>query len=43
MPAATPVTTPVVAFTVAILVKLLDQLPPLIVDAKGVVPLTQML
>jgi len=43
VPAATPVTTPVEAFTVATPTALLDQLPPLTVDAKAVVPVTQML
>ena len=43
VPAATPVTTPVEAFTVATPVALLDQLPPLTVDANVVVPFTQML
>jgi hypothetical protein len=43
VPAATPFTRPVVAFTVATPVALLDQLPPLTVDAKAVVPVTQML
>ena len=43
VPAAIPVTRPVVAFTVATPVALLDQLPPLTVDANVVVPFTQML
>jgi len=43
VPAATPVTTPVVVFTVATLASLLDQLPPLAVEANVVVPFTQML
>jgi len=43
LPAATPVTTPVVAFTVATPTALLDQLPPLIVDLKVVVSFEQML
>ena len=43
VPAATPVTTPVEAFTVATPAALLDQLPPLTVEANVVVPLTQML
>ena len=43
VPAATPVTTPEVAFTLAMLVSLLDQLPPLTVEANVVVPATQML
>jgi len=43
VPAAIPVTRPVVAFTVATPVALLVQLPPLTVDAKAVVPVTQML
>jgi len=43
VPAAIPVTTPVEAFTVATPTALLDQVPPLTVDAKAVVPATQML
>ena len=43
VPAAIPVTRPVMAFTVATPVALLDQIPPLTVDAKAVVPVTQML
>ena len=43
VPAAIPVTRPVVASTVATPTALLDQLPPLTVDAKVVVPVTQML
>ena len=43
VPAATPVTTPVEAFTVATPVALLDQLPPLTVDTNVVVLATQML
>ena len=42
VPAATPITTPEVALTVAMLVELLDQEPPLTVDVKDDVPLTQM-
>ena len=38
VPAATPVTTPVEAFTVATPAVLLDQLPPLTVEANVVVP-----
>jgi hypothetical protein len=41
VPAATPVITPVEAFTVATPTALLDQLPPVTVDAKVVVPATQ--
>ena len=41
MPAATPFTTPVEAFTVAIPVALLDQLPPDTVEVNVVVPPTQ--
>ena len=41
VPAATPVTTPVEAFTVATPTALLDQLPPLTVDANVVVPFVQ--
>jgi len=43
VPAVKPVTNPVVALTVAMLVSLLDQLPPLTVEANVVVPATQML
>ena len=43
VPAATPVTTPVEAFTMATPTALLDQLPPLTVEANVVVPATQML
>ena len=43
VPAATPVTTPEVAFTLAMLVSLLDQVPPVMEELKVVVPLTQML
>ena len=43
VPAVTPVTTPVEAFTVATPVALLDHVPPITVDAKVVVPVTQML
>ena len=43
VPAATPVTTPVEAFTMATPTALLDQLPPLTVEATVVVPATQML
>jgi hypothetical protein len=42
VPAATPVTSPVVALTVAIAGVLLDQAPPVTVDAKIDVPFTQM-
>ena len=42
VPAATPVTSPVVALTVAIAGVLLDQAPPEMVDAKIDVPFTQM-
>ena len=42
VPAATPVITPVEAFTVATTVALLDQLPPLTVEANVVVPAIQM-
>ena len=41
VPAATPLTTPVEAFTVAIPVALLDQLPPDTVEVNVVVPPTQ--
>jgi len=43
VPAATPVTRPEVAFTVATPVALLDQIPPLTVEVNVVVPFTQML
>jgi hypothetical protein len=43
VPAATPVTIPEVALTVAMLAELLDQEPPLTVEVKVEVPLTQML
>ena len=43
VPAATPVTTPVEAFTVTTPVALLDQLPPLTVEANVVVPAIQIL
>ena len=43
VPAATPVTSPVEAFTVTTPVALLDQLPPLTVEVNVVVPATQML
>jgi len=42
VPAATPVTTPEVVSTVAMLVSLLDQAPPEMVEVKVDVPLTQM-
>ena len=41
VPAVTPVTTPVEAFTVAIPVALLDHVPPETVEAKVVVMLAQ--
>ncbi len=41
VPAATPVTSPVEAFTVAIVESLLDQVPPETVDEKAAVPATQ--
>ena len=41
VPAATPVTSPVVALTVAMAGILLDQAPPEMVDAKIDVPFTQ--
>jgi hypothetical protein len=41
VPAATPVTSPVVALTVAMAGVLLDQAPPEMVDAKVDVPFTQ--
>ena len=43
VPAAIPVTSPVVALTVAIAGVLLDQAPPVTVEVKVDVPLTQML
>ena len=43
VPAATPVTSPVVALTVAIAGVLLDQVPPVMVEVNVDVPLTQML
>ena len=43
VPAATPVTTPVEAFTAATPAALLDQLPPLTVEANVVVPAIQIL
>ena len=43
LPAVKPVTRPVDALMVAMLVSLLDQLPPLTVEANVVVPATQML
>ena len=42
VPAAIPVTTPVVALTVAIAGVLLDQAPPVMVEVNVDVPLTQM-
>jgi hypothetical protein len=42
VPAATPVTSPVEEFTVAIPVAPLDHEPPDVVDVKAVVPATQM-
>ena len=42
MPAVKPVTSPVVALTVAIAGVLLDQAPPVKVEVKVDVPLTQM-
>ena len=42
LPAATPVTRPVVGLTVAMFVSLLDHEPPVTVDAKVDVPFTQM-
>ena len=42
VPAATPVTSPVVALTVAMAGVLLDQAPPVMVEEKVVVALTQM-
>ena len=41
VPAVKPVTNPVVALTVAMLVSLLDQLPPLTVELKVVVLFAQ--
>ena len=43
VPAAIPVTSPVVALTVATAGVLLDQAPPEMVEVKVVVPVTQML
>ena len=43
VPAATPVTSPVLEFTVATAGVLLDQEPPVAVEVKVDVPLTQML
>ena len=43
VPAVKPVTSPVVALTVAIAGVLLDQEPPVMVEVKVDVPLTQML
>ena len=43
VPAVTPVTRPEVALTVAMLVSLLDQDPPVMEELKVVVPLTQIL
>ena len=43
LPAATPVTRPVVGLTVAMVGALLDQAPPEMVEVKVVVPVTQML
>ena len=43
MPAVKPVTIPVVALTVATAGVLLDQAPPVTVEVKVDVPLTQML
>ena len=43
VPAATPVTTPEVALTLAMLVSLLDQDPPVMVEVMVDVPITQML
>ena len=42
LPAATPVTRPALALTVATVGSLLDQAPPKMVDAKIDVPFTQM-
>ena len=42
LPAATPVTSPEVALTVAMVGSLLDQEPPLTVEVKAEVPFTQM-
>ena len=42
VPAVKPVTRPVVELTVAMLVSLLDQAPPVMVEEKVVVALTQM-
>ena len=43
LPAARPVTRPVVGLTVATVRALLDQAPPEMVEVKVVVPVTQML
>ena len=43
VPAVKPVTSPVVALTVAIAGVLLDQAPPVMLEVKADVPLTQML
>jgi len=43
VPAATPVTRPVESLIVAIPTALLDQLPPVTVEAKVVVPATKSL
>ena len=43
VPAVTPVTRPEVALTVAMLVSLLDQAPPEMVEVNVDVPLTQIL
>jgi hypothetical protein len=43
VPGATPVTTPVVAFTVAVVLFEEDQLPPVTVELKVVVPFGQTL
>ena len=42
VPAVKPVTRPVVALTAVMLVSLLDQDPPVTVEVKADVPLTQM-
>ena len=42
VPAVKPVTRPVVALTAVMLVSLLDQDPPVMVEVKADVPLTQM-
>jgi hypothetical protein len=41
VPALTPITSPVEAFTLAIVESLLDQVPPETVDEKAAVPATQ--